>query len=136
MIKKAVEKYRAKRDSDTLEEDAGPGGKGTIMVDSVKELSKILDKHKVKGGCLSPGGAAGRLGVSRQYIAHLEKIGKIRAFRIPSELLEWDALPLWARLITVKRSMYIYIPVEDVDGVKKEMIEKAEAKIRKLKGAK
>ena len=136
MIKKTVEKFRAKRDKEILEEDGGLGGKGTIRVDSVKKLSKILDEYKVKGGCVSPGGAAARLGVSRQYIAHLEKTGKIRAFRIPYKNIRWDDLPLWQRMITVQRSEYIYIPSEDIEKLRKEMLEKAEEKVKKLKDKK
>ncbi len=104
---------------------------GTILVNTMDELSKILDAfdHQM----ISPGGAAQFLGVSRAYIHQLEKEKKIRAYRILDEHIKWDSLPSWARLLAVKRAAYIYIPMEDLKEVKREMIEKAEARLKKLK---
>ena len=100
----------------------------------MKEFDEIFDKFK--GQMISPGGASGMLRVSRAYIHQLEKEGKIRAYRIWHENVNWDDLPLKWRLFTKVTDVYIYIPIVDIEKVKKEMIEKAEAKLKKLKGKK
>ena len=109
-------------------------GKGTIVLNSMEEFDEIFDKFK--GQMISPGGAAGKLGVSRAYIHQLEREGKIRVYRIWDEDIDWDQLPLKWRLFTRVKDVYIYIPIEDLDKVKKEMIKKAEEKIKRLKGKK
>jgi len=59
---------------------------------------------------ISPGGAAGKLGVSRAYIHQLEREGKIRVYRIWDEDIDWDQLPLKWRLFTrVKDVIFIYL---------------------------
>ena len=107
-------------------------GKGTIEVKSMTEFEKIFKQFD--GQMTSPGGAAGTLGVSRAYIHQLEKAGKIRAYRIWNEDIHWDSLPLWAKVMLTKKDVYIYIPDEDIAKIKKEMINKTEAKLKKLKG--
>jgi len=124
MLKKIITKMNVRQEKKQW-------GKGTIVLNSMKEFDKIFDQFK--GQMLSPGGAAGKLGVSRAYIHQLEKEGKIRAYRIWHEDIGWDDLPLrWKPFIATK-DVYIYIPEEDIEKVRKEMIKKAEEKIKKLK---
>lgn len=125
MLKKIVTKINGRQEKKNW-------GKGTIVLDSMEKFEEIFDKFK--GQMVSPGGAAGALGVSRAYIHQLEKEGKIRAYRIWHEDIEWDSLPVWMKLMVAKKDVYIYIPDEDIKRIKKEMIKKAEAKIKKLKG--
>ncbi len=106
-------------------------GKGTIVC-TQEEFEKVFDEFK--GQMVSPGGAAGALGVSRAYIHQLEKEGKIRAYRIAHDDIDWDRLPLWLKMMVAPRDVYIYIPDEDIERIKKGMIEKAETKLKKLKG--
>jgi hypothetical protein len=63
------------------------------------KLIALFDKYE--GRLVSPGGAAGLLGLSRQTIHTLCKRGELRAFR--SEEEESRELPKW-----------VYIPLEDV----------------------
>jgi hypothetical protein len=105
-------------------------GMGTIVLKSMEDFDKIFDEFKE--GMVSPGGAAGMLGVSRAYIHQLEKEGKIRAYRIWNEDVDWDKLPLKWRLFVKVKDVYIYIPVEDLQKVKKEMIKKAKDKLKRL----
>ncbi len=72
--------------------------------------------------------------VNGQSEKKLGREGKIRVFRVWDEDLDWDSLPIWVRILTPRRGMYILIPSEDVERIKKERIEKAEEKIKKLKG--
>ena len=125
MLKKIVTKLNEKQEKKNW-------GKGTIVLDSMKEFEEIFDKFE--GQMISPGSAASELRVSRAYIHQLEKEGKIRAYRIWHEDIEWDSLPVWMKLMVAKKDVYIYIPDEDIKKVKKEMIKKAEARIKKLKG--
>lgn len=106
-------------------------GKGTIVLTSMEEFDKIFDSFE--GQMVSPGGAAARLGVTRSFIHHLEKEGIIRAYRILHDVIDWDEMPLWGKMLVFPRDVYIYIPNEDIERVKKEMIEKAEAKLKRLK---
>lgn len=123
-----------KKIKDTLDEkrEKKNWGKGTIVVESMAKFDKIFDQFK--GKMISPGGAADRLGTSRAYVHQLEKEGKIRAYRIRHDDIEWNDLPLWAKVMVAKKDVYIYIPDEDIEKIKKEMIKKAEARIKKLKG--
>ena len=124
MLKKIITKMNVRKEKKQW-------GKGTIVLNSMEEFDKIFDQFK--GRMLSPGGAAGSLGVSRAYIHQLEREGKIRAYRIWHEDIGWDGLPLrWKPFIAAK-DVYIYIPEEDIEKVRKEMIKKAEEKIKKLK---
>lgn len=125
MLKKIIRKM------DEIEEKK-KWGKGTIVLESMKDFDVIFDKFK--GKMVSPGGAAGRLGVSRAYIHQLEKEGKIRAYRIWQEDVDWDSIPLKWRLFLKVKDVYIYIPDEDIEKVRKEMIKKAKDKIKKLEG--
>ena len=63
------------------------------------KLIALFDKYG--GRLVSPGGAAGLLGVSRQTIHTLCKRGELRAFRSDQEAAR--ALPKW-----------VYIPLDDV----------------------
>lgn len=107
-------------------------GKGTIICKSDKELDEAFDKFNSQ--LSSPGGAAEKLGVSRAYIHMLEKSGKIRAYRLVKEDVNWDKYPLWMKLSTSPTDEFIYIPDEDIEKVRKEMIAKAENKLKRLKG--
>ena len=93
---------------------------------------KVLEEFNYK--MVSPGGAAGKLHVSRSYVHQLEREGKIRVYRVWDEDLDWDDLPLWVKIITPRKGMYIMIPEEDIEKIKKERIEKAKETIKKLKG--
>jgi|SRR5208337_3725087 len=109
-------------------------GKGTIVCKSMEEFDKYLNQFK--GQVASPGTAAARLGVSRAYINQLEKEGRIRAYRIWNEDIHWDSLPLkWKPFVAVK-DVYIYIPDEDIERIREELIKKAENKLKQLKGKK
>jgi hypothetical protein len=125
MLKKVIRKLDEK-------EEKKEWGKGTIVLNSMEEFDKIFDKFR--GQMISPGGAADMLGVSRAYIHQLEREGKIRAYRIWHDTVDWDELPLKWRLFTKVTGVYIYIPVEDLEKVKKEMIKKANDKLKRLKG--
>lgn len=108
-------------------------GEGTIVCTD-KEFDKVLDQFK--GALVSPGTAAQLLGVSRSYVNQLEREGKIRAYRIERDNVNWDGLPLrWKPLISVK-DVYIYIPEEDIEKIRSEMIQKAKNKIKQLKAKK
>lgn len=63
------------------------------------KLIALFDKYD--GRLVSPGGAAGLLGLSRQTISTLLKRGEMRAFRSDEE--ESPDLPRW-----------VYIPLDDV----------------------
>lgn len=107
-------------------------GYGTIEVQTMEELTEIYERFG--GLMISPGGAAHELGVSRAYVHQLEKEKKIRAYRLWEYVIKWDSVPGWARMMIPKRGAYIYIPWEDVQRVKAEMIAKAEARLKKLRG--
>lgn len=125
MIKKIIRKMNEKQERKNW-------GKGTIVCNSMQEFDKYFDEFKAQMS--SPGAAASRLGVSRAYINQLEKEGRIRAYRIWNEDIHWDNLPLrWKPFIAVK-DVYIYIPDEDIERIRAELIKKAENKLKKLKG--
>jgi hypothetical protein len=102
--------------------------KGTIRLNNLAELDLAHESFKGESA-VSPGGAAGMLGVSRAYIHQLEKEKKIRAFRIKEEKLnlsELSGLPFSYKLLLLlsKRQDYIFIPVVDLveyrEGVRKK----------------
>jgi hypothetical protein len=106
-------------------------GPRTVVCRNQEEFNKVLEEFNYK--MVSPGGAADKLHVSRSYIHQLEREGKIRVFRVWDEDLDWDDLPLWVKIITPRKGMYIMIPEEDVEKIKKGRIKKAEQTIKKLK---
>ena len=63
------------------------------------KLIALFDKYG--GRLVSPGGAAGLLGLSRQTIHTLCKRGELRAFRSDDE--EYRDMPKW-----------VYIPLDDI----------------------
>jgi hypothetical protein len=63
------------------------------------KLARLFEEHA--GRLVSPGGAAGLLGLSRQTIHTLCKRGELRAFRSDDEASK--DLPKW-----------VYIPLDDV----------------------
>ena len=65
------------------------------------KLIALFDKYD--GRLVSPGGAAGLLGLSRQTIHTLLKRGEMRAFRSDEEVSR--DLPKW-----------VYIPLDDVEA--------------------
>jgi len=105
------------------------GGKGTIELSW--EAFEALDENNFGGrGFLSPGGAAGFLGVSRARIHQMEAQGVIRAFRIrfPVDKKEYlEGLPLYIRLMikVPKDECYIYIPEIDLINYRKKIGGKA-----------
>lgn len=127
MLKKGMTKISVLRERKNI-------GKGSIVLNSMEEFDTVFDNFK--GQMVSPGGAAARLGVSRSFIHHLEKEGKIRAYRIGCDDIQWDKMPLWAKLLVSPRDVYIYIPDEDIEKVRQQMLKKAEDRINELKGFK
>ena len=89
------------------------GGKGTIYLKSVEEFEKVSEFFK--GNLLSPGGAAARLGVSRAMIHQLERDGKIRAYRFVDTFEDWDKQPFYLKLLLNRKTLTIWIPIEDLD---------------------
>ncbi len=95
--------------------------KGTIRIRSYEELDSVAETFGEKG-LISPGGAAGMLGVSRAYIHQLEKNKRIRAYRIKPEKISKKGLPLWMKLVLIgAREELIYIPVVDLEEYQKEV---------------
>jgi len=117
-----------------LAEEEKQWGKGTVICHSWDEFERLSEE--TPGGFVSPGGAAGKLGVSRVYINQLEKEGKIRAYRIIVDANMRKSEPFWVRVFMPTKDVFIMIPSVDLDKIKDEMINKAEAKIKKLKGKK
>lgn len=107
-------------------------GKGTITCKTDAELEKVFEKFEAQ--LVSPGAAAEMLRVSRAYIHNLEKDGKIRAYRLSKDDIHWDNYSLWMKLAVAPKDEFIYIPVEDIEKIRKEMIIKAEKKLKRLKG--
>lgn len=126
------EKRKRWADKHHEKEEAKNYGENTIFCKNMDHFKKIINEFN--GQMVSPGGAAGMLHVSRAYIHQIEKEGRIRVYRVWDEDLEWKELPLWVRVLTPKRSQYIMIPIEDIEKIKKERIEKAKETIKKLKG--
>ncbi len=117
-----------------LETEKKNWGKGTILCKSWDEYEGYADAFE--GDAVSPGSAAGQLGVSRVYINQLEKEGKIRAYRIIVDDKMRKHTPFWLRVFMPTKQVFIMIPSEDIRKIKEAMIKKAEAKIKKLKGKK
>lgn len=120
------EKKRLKKELEQEEE----GGKGTIWLKSDEEYEKIIEK--CKGKLLSPGGAAGRVGISRARVHQLEAEGKIRVYRIKSEKLtyteedfkeELKELPFWIRPFIKfqppKAGCYVFVDMNDLEAYMK-----------------
>ncbi|SPQ01351.1 hypothetical protein NBG4_500025 [Candidatus Sulfobium mesophilum] len=121
-------------DKKFLEKEKKNWGQGTIVCHSWEEFEELAEKSE--GGGVSPGGAADFLGVSRSYVHQLEKEGKIRAFRIVVDDEMREHMPFWLKVFTPAKAVYIIIPQKDLEKVKKEMIKRAEEKIKRLKGKK
>ena len=126
MKKRFIDKLHEKKESKEY-------GIGTVVCQSWEEFEKF--EKDIEGGFLSPGGAAGRLGVSRAYIHLLEKEGKLRAFRIWNNDKIWEHLPIYMKIIVPKREVFIFIPTEDVKKIRQNMLRKAENKIKRLEVA-
>lgn len=105
--------------------------KGTIRIHSYEELDSVAETFKEKG-LLTPGGAAGMLGVSRAYIHQLEKDKRIRAYRLKEEELDKKHLPLTWRLLLIRPRTedYILIPVVDLEEYEEEMKQKGKGRVR------
>jgi predicted HTH domain antitoxin len=110
------------------------GGKGTIWLKNFEELQKVADWYE--GGMLSPGGAAGYLGVSRAMIHQLERDGKIRAYRYIAEDKDWNKLPFYLRLLVDRKSQVIYIPVADLDKYAEGVHKRGRARVTRAIKAK
>ncbi|TAN42884.1 MAG: hypothetical protein EPN25_02070 [Nitrospirae bacterium] len=121
-------------DKKFLAEEKQQWGKGTVICHSWAEFEKLSEE--TPEGFVSPGGAADALGVSRVYINQLEKEGKIRAYRIIVDDKLKGSEPFWVRVFMPTKNVFIMIPSEDIAKIKEEMINKAEAKIKKLRGKK
>ena len=128
MGKRILSHWADKAEEKEQEANFGPR---TVVCRNQEEFNKVLEEFNYK--MVSPGRAADKLHVSRSYIHQLEKEGKIRVYRVWDEDLDWDDLPIWVRVLTPRRGMYIMIPEEDIERIKKERIKKAEQTIRKLK---
>ena len=130
-MKKKLRKLSYLADRQEEKEHKANFGPRTVVCRNQEEFNKVLEEFNYQ--MVSPGGAADSLHVSRSYIHQLEREGKIRVFRVWDEDLDWDDLPLWVKIITPRKGMYIMIPVEDIEKLKKERIQKAEQTIKKLK---
>jgi hypothetical protein len=89
------------------------GGKGTIYLKNLEEFEKVSEYFK--GQLVSPGGAAGHLGVSRAMIHQLERDGKIRAYRFVVESEDWENYSFHLKLLLPRKSLTIWIPIEDLN---------------------
>ena len=100
-----------------------------IRLKTMEEFDDIANQFEEKG-MVSPGGAAGYLGVSRAYIHQLEKDKRIRAYRIKSKVIALDKLPYVFKLLIGKPVFedYIYIPVEDLDSYREEVKQRGRKK--------
>jgi len=129
-MKKRILNYWADK-AEKKEQEANFGPR-TVVCRNQEEFNKVLEEFNYQ--MVSPGGAADKLHVSRSYVHQLEREGKIRVCRVWDEDLGWDDLPSWVRILTPRRGMYIMIPIEDIEKIKKERIKKAEQTMRKLQG--
>lgn len=68
------------------------------------ELQKLFDDFD--GKLISPGGAAGLLGVSRKTVHELGRRGRLRMFRGPDEK--------YMRGLINEGPRWVYIPLEDI----------------------
>ena len=120
----SLSKKERKRLKEELEREEG-GGKGTIWLKSREEYNEIAEK--CKGYLLSPGGAAGRVGISRARVHQLEAEGKIRVYRMKAEEVpyteedfkeELERLPFWIRPFIKfqppKAGCYVYVDMNDL----------------------
>lgn len=130
-MKMKVRKLSLLADRQVEKEHTSNFGPRTVVCKNQKEFDKVLEEFNYQ--MVSPGGAADKLHVSRSYIHQLEREGKLRVYRVWDEDLAWDDLPLWVKVITPRRDMYIMIPTEDIEKLRKEKLKKAEETIRKLK---
>ncbi len=130
-MKRKLRKLSYWADRQAEKEHTSNFGPRTVVCKNQGEFDKVLEEFNYD--MISPGGAADKLHVSRSYIHQLEKEGKIRVYRVWDEDLDWDDLPLWVKVITPRKGMYIMIPTEDVEKLKKERLKKAEETIKKLK---
>ena len=126
MVKKILEDRKVKQEE---EFEVLYGGKGTIEL-SWEAFEALDEKDFGDRGFLSPGGAAGFLGVSRARVHQLEAQGVIRAFRIKFPVNKKDyleGLPLYLRLMikVPKDECYIYIPEIDLLNYRKRIGGKA-----------
>jgi hypothetical protein len=116
MVRKNLKKFI---DSLEMRRAKKEGGTGTIWLKSMQEFHDVCDYFE--GAVLSPGGAAGELGVSRAMIHLLEKEGKIRAYRFIPPDDELDDEPYWVRVLFGVKRPYIWIPIEDIVRYAKEV---------------
>jgi hypothetical protein len=130
-MKRKLRKLSYWADRQEEKDQKGNFGPRTVVCRSQEEFEKVLEEFNYD--MISPGGAADKLHVSRSYIHQLEREGKIRVYRVWDEDLGWDDLPLWVKVITPRKGMYIMIPTEDVERLKKERIKKAQETIKTLK---
>jgi hypothetical protein len=130
-MKKKIRKLSYWADREEEKEQKRNFGPRTVICKNQEEFEKVFEEFN--NGMISPGGAADKLHVSRSYIHQLEREGKIRVYRVWDEDLGWDDLPLWVKIITPRKGMYIMIPTEDIERLKKDRIKKAEETIKKLK---
>lgn len=121
----SLSKKERKRLKEELEQEEG-GGKGTIWLESNEEYDEIVEK--CKGNLVSPGGAAGRVGISRARVHQLEAEGKIRVYRIKAKDItyteedfkeELKDLPFWIRPFIKfqppKAGCYVYVDMADLE---------------------
>lgn len=108
----------------------GVKGKGTVGFLNREEFRKVVAEFRK---LVSPSYAAEKLHVSRSYIKQLEKEGKIRVYRVKAGDVNWGELPQWAWfIIPPKKNLFVFIPEEDVEARRKEMVRKAEQRIKYL----
>lgn len=110
----------------------GVRGKATVVVGALSR-EEFRKTFRELGRLVSPSYAAEKLHVSRSYVKQLEKEGKIRVYRVRAEDIDWAELPGWAWFIVPpKKKLFVFIPEEDIEARRKEMLRKAEERLQKL----
>lgn len=89
-------------------------GKGTIVCNSMEEFDKAIEG--IGCGLVSPGGT----GISRSRVEELERKGLIRVFRVwvDDDFLKHDTSIF--RFICPSKQVCVYIPLDDIERIKRE----------------
>lgn len=87
-------------------------GKQTVVCNSWEDFDNAT--KNIDCGLVSPGGC----GISRLEVKRLEKEGKIRVFRVwvNDNFLKYE--PIFLRFFYPSREQFVYIPWDDVEGLR------------------
>ncbi|MBI2472803.1 MAG: hypothetical protein HYV59_16425 [Planctomycetes bacterium] len=120
------EKKRLQKELEQAEE----GGTGTIWLKSREEYDEIVER--CEGYLLSPGGASGRVGITRARVHQLEAEGKIRVYRMKADepfyteedfKEEVKELPFWIRPFIKfqppKAGCYVFVDMKTLEAYMK-----------------